>query len=180
MDFIKSEFEKEINNMKIMSVDNSYNRPQFQALTIEKQSLPALREKGQALVDKLVEVGKEFKNYSHFDMRVYSDEAKPLIESKDGKLIYKDFYRAAIPLSKDLNISSKFGKGEYSGVIRQFLLKFSSKSEALDAFNKISGSKDKDMIESAVELTRLLEADAIKRKKAAEQVNIDGLSSYIV
>ena len=52
--------------MKIMSVDNSYNRPQFQALTIEKQSLPALREKGQALVGGAADVANQIKtgNYS--------------------------------------------------------------------------------------------------------------------
>lgn len=165
--------------MRIANIDNRYNKPQFQALIIKQQAIPALRKKGQAFINRLATAGEEFKDYKHFDMRIEGDTAKPIIASKNGKTIYEKLFHVAIPFSNSLVISTKIGQGENKGKIDHFTLDFDNKSEALNAYKQIVHNKDNDHTDYAIEITKFLEKEAIKKEENAKKVDTSCLQEFI-
>lgn len=165
--------------MKIMSIDNNYNKPQFQALKVSVESLESIKKSGPSLVNRLTTAGKKFKEYKHFDLKIVDEAMRPVIESKDGKTVYQDFFRAVIPYGDVLNISTKFGAGEYKGEIRQFSLQYLNKSEAIRAYSTVHNDTNKDTIDFAIAITELLEKDALAKEEVYKQTDTSALFEFL-
>lgn len=164
--------------MRINNIET--NKPNFKALTIEKQSLPALKERGQEFINKLAETGKEFANYQFFDMKISGIFPKVAIHSKVNDVVYEKLFKAATPYQDYIQISTYFGSGENKGKIGHFSLQFNNTTEAFNAYKEIQPDILHDNISSAIAITKLLEKKAVLDLEKTKQVNTDALLSYIV
>ena len=165
--------------MKIVNVDNKYKAPSFQALKIGAEAIPTIKEKGQEVVNRLVKAGKEFENYKHYNLKIIGEKALPRIENQNGSIVYKDFFRAVLPYGDALNVSTWFGAGKNEGKIGQFSIQYLNKSEAFRAYKTIYNDENKDMLDYAVAITRLLEQEALAKEAVAKETDAQGLCAYI-
>lgn len=165
--------------MKIANVDNKYKEPTFQALMISAEAIQPIKEKGQEVVNRLIKAGKEFENYKHYNLKIVGEKPSLIIESQDASIVYKDFFRPVLPYGDALNISTWFGTGKNQGKLAQFSIQYLNKSQAFRAYKTVYNDENKDMIDYAVAITRLLEQEAVAKEAVAKETDAQGLLAYL-
>lgn len=151
--------------------------PTFKAMTIDEDALPKLKLQGQDFVNKLAKEGAELAEYKHYDFKIKTEQAIPTILSKDGTEVYKKFFHAAIPYGKDLTISTIFDGTNQENNIKNFIIKYDSKSEALAAYNKLMA--EDNQISKGLALTYLLEVATEDKYKKTKDVDVSCLKQFI-